>query len=558
MADVGPVDARRSARRAARSAGHARLGAAGSPLRPAVRRHAAPGARPQLPRRLRARPRRARRAAAAARGSAAARRGARRRSDAGLVAPGRSRRRPSGCCSRSRSARRRERLYLSYPRLDVGGNARARPVVLRARRDAGDHRPRARPPRAGGRRGARKPARAWRGRRRADPDRAIDDLEHDLAVAEAAARLARSGVGQGPRALPARAERGAAPVGHQPLGARPHRPGRRATAWSGVTDGIAARARTRTGWRSGRIRCRRCSASRRCPYQFLLATIHRLEPWDEPRAARPHGSADARQPVPSRRRPSSTARSRRGTRCRSRAPTLPRRGRTPRRGARPRRRRVRRDTGAGDRARLARRNRRPAARSRHLGAEARRRGATGSPTFFEFSFGLNDEGRDPRSLPDPIAVDGRFVLRGSVDLIERHAAVRRPAGHRSQDRQEPIEPRPDRRRRRGAAAGALQHGDRAGARQEGRSRAACSTARPPAGSPSTRSRSTTTRAARASQVLTIVDRAVEQGFLPAAPAERACTLVRLPPGLRPARRGARRAQGRRPARRPCRRSRAMR
>ena len=63
-----------------------------------------------------------------------------------------------------------------------------------------------------------------------DPDRAIDDLEHDLAVLQAAARRARSGGGQGPRALPARPERGAAAVGHQPLGARTRRRGRRATA----------------------------------------------------------------------------------------------------------------------------------------------------------------------------------------------------------------------------------------------------------------------------------------------------------------------------------------
>ena len=41
------------------------------------------------------------------------------------------------------------------------------------------------------------------------------------------------------------------------------------------------------------------------------------------------------------------------------------------------------------------------------------------PEYFEFSFGLNDEGRDPRSLRDPVEIDGRFVLRGSVDLIER-------------------------------------------------------------------------------------------------------------------------------------------
>ena len=41
------------------------------------------------------------------------------------------------------------------------------------------------------------------------------------------------------------------------------------------------------------------------------------------------------------------------------------------------------------------------------------------PEYFEFSFGLSDEGRDPRSAPDPVLVDGRFLLRGSVDLIEQ-------------------------------------------------------------------------------------------------------------------------------------------
>ena len=32
---------------------------------------------------------------------------------------------------------------------------------------------------------------------------------------------------------------------------------------------------------------------------------------------------------------------------------------------------------------------------------------------------MNDDLRDPRSLRDPVTVDGRFILRGSVDLIER-------------------------------------------------------------------------------------------------------------------------------------------
>jgi ATP-dependent helicase/nuclease subunit B len=40
------------------------------------------------------------------------------------------------------------------------------------------------------------------------------------------------------------------------------------------------------------------------------------------------------------------------------------------------------------------------------------------PSYFEFSFGLSDEGRDPRSVSEPVTVDGRFRLRGSVDLVE--------------------------------------------------------------------------------------------------------------------------------------------
>lgn len=40
------------------------------------------------------------------------------------------------------------------------------------------------------------------------------------------------------------------------------------------------------------------------------------------------------------------------------------------------------------------------------------------PEYFEFSFGLRDEGRDPRSVTEPVLVDGRFLLRGSVDLVE--------------------------------------------------------------------------------------------------------------------------------------------
>src|SRR5205814_1055522 len=46
---------------------------------------------------------------------------------------------------------------------------------------------------------------------------------------------------------------------------------------------------------------------------------------------------------------------------------------------------------------------------------------TWRPEYFEFSFGLDGEGRDPRSVKEPIVIDEGFILRGSVDLIEEHA-----------------------------------------------------------------------------------------------------------------------------------------
>ena len=73
-----------------------------------------------------------------------------------------------------------ERLYLSYPRIDVA-ESRARAVLLRARCVMRRHRARSASRRAGG-------CRVRRGRRHAGlagavrPDDAIDDQEHDLAV----------------------------------------------------------------------------------------------------------------------------------------------------------------------------------------------------------------------------------------------------------------------------------------------------------------------------------------------------------------------------------------
>ena len=48
-------------------------------------------------------------------------------------------------------------------------------------------------------------------------------------------------------------------------------------------------------------------------------------------------------------------------------------------------------------------------------------GAEWTPERFEFAFGLPDmEGRDASSTPSPAIIDGKYKLRGSIDMIERH------------------------------------------------------------------------------------------------------------------------------------------
>jgi ATP-dependent helicase/nuclease subunit B len=47
-----------------------------------------------------------------------------------------------------------------------------------------------------------------------------------------------------------------------------------------------------------------------------------------------------------------------------------------------------------------------------------------TPTYFEYAFGLPiDEERDPRSVREPVQLENRFTLRGSVDLVETHRAT---------------------------------------------------------------------------------------------------------------------------------------
>ena len=57
-----------------------------------------------------------------------------------------------------------------------------------------------------------------------------------------------------------------------------------------------------------------------------------------------------------------------------------------------------------------------------------RAGADWIPIHFEWAFGYKDGGalavgRDPASQPEPATIDGRFQLHGSIDLVEEHAAT---------------------------------------------------------------------------------------------------------------------------------------
>ncbi len=310
----------------------------------------------------------------------------------------------------------RDRLYLSYPRLDVG-ETRARvpsfyalDVVRAITGRVPDHRVLASDAADEG--GA---SLAWPAP--ADPDRAIDDLEHDLAVLKPLLD-----------ARDATAARGRA---HYMLGLNEalrrsviSRWSRGRPAWSSSDGLIRVAPGTSAALQAHRLRERPYSLSAlqrfaTCPYQFLLATIYRLEPWDEPeplvrmdpltrgslfhkvqaefyRAMKRSGAL----PIEPGNVPRAMAtldgvlEQVAAEYAETLAPAIPR---------------VWRDE-IGE-------------LQRDLGIWVQKLADTGAwqPEYFEFSFGLSDEGRDPRSIREPVLVDGRFVLRGSVDLIEHRS-----------------------------------------------------------------------------------------------------------------------------------------
>jgi len=417
-----------------------------------------------------------------------------------------------------------ERVYLSYPRLDVA-ETRARvpsfyalDVMRAVTGRVPDHRLLATEAAEEG--GA---SLAWPAPR--DPDRAIDDLEHDLASLKPL--------------LDTRASADVKGRAHYLLGLNDalrrsviSRWMRDRKPWS-TSDGLIRIAPgTESALAANRLAKRPYSLSAlqrfaTCPYRFLLATIHRLEPWDEPeplvrmdpltRGSLFHKvQADfyrlmqSRQALP-------VARAALPDAVKTVEAVLDRVAAEYEETLAPAIERVWRDEIGELRRDLG------------IWVQKLAEDQVWRPQYFEFSFGLkDDEGRDPRSVPDPILIDGRFTLHGAVDLIEQRADldVLRVTDHKTgKNRSTPdlivgggamlqpvlysvaVEQALGKR----VVEGRLYYATTVGGFAE----------KPIAIDDYTRGQGL--------QVLEIVDRAVETGFLAAAPADRACTWCEFRP-----------------------------
>jgi ATP-dependent helicase/nuclease subunit B len=410
-----------------------------------------------------------------------------------------------------------ERVYLSYPRMDVA-ETRARVPSFYAldvmRAITGripDHRVLA--AEAAEEAGA---SLAWPAPQ--DPDRAIDDLEHDLAVLKPL--------------LDSRDPASVKGHAHYLLGLNEalrrsviSRWARGRASWSSSDGLIRIRPGVASAVSANRLGARPYSLSALqrfsvCPYQFLLSTIHRLEPWDEPEPlvrmdpltrgslfhkvqAEVYRALQAQNALP-------VTRDRLPDAVRTLDIVLDRVAASYAEQLAPAIDRVWQDEVGELRRDLA------------IWVQKLVDEITWVPEYFEFSFGLNDDGRDPRSLPDPVTVGGRFILRGSVDLIERHATsgAMRITDHKTGKNRS----NPDLIVGKGAV---LQPVLYSVAVEQGLGTSVvegrlfyCTTA---GGFAAHAIRIDDYNRRHGLQVLEIIDRAVEQGFLAAAPDERACT-----------------------------------
>jgi CRISPR/Cas system-associated exonuclease Cas4 (RecB family) len=156
-----------------------------------------------------------------------------------------------------------------------------------------------------------------------------------------------------------------------------------------------------------------------------------------------------------------------------------------------------------------------------------RAGGEWVPIHFEWAFGYRDGGalaigRDPASHPEPVTIDGRFQLHGSIDLVEEHAVTKelrvtdhKTGKYRGKDHMivggggalQPVlySLALEEATGRHVAEGRLYYATTAGGYRD---------VRIPMSPPARRI---------GVEVLEIIDRAIETGFLAPAPAEKACT-----------------------------------
>lgn len=144
------------------------------------------------------------------------------------------------------------------------------------------------------------------------------------------------------------------------------------------------------------------------------------------------------------------------------------------------------------------------------------------PAYFEFAFGSVPGERDPRSIPEEVVIDGRFHLRGAVDLIEEHGQTKllRITDHKTGRKPDGIEKVIVGG---GAVLQPVLYGmavEQALGRRVSHTRLFYCTS---AGGfyPHPVPLNDLTRRAGL-EVLEVIDRAIESGFLAAAPAEHAC------------------------------------
>jgi ATP-dependent helicase/nuclease subunit B len=152
-----------------------------------------------------------------------------------------------------------------------------------------------------------------------------------------------------------------------------------------------------------------------------------------------------------------------------------------------------------------------------------RDGAEWKPEFFEFAFGLpGDLERDPRSVNDPARVDGRFLIRGSIDLVERrlHGSTLRVTDHKTGKNRTTLATMVDGGRVLQPILYGMALESVTGERVEAGRLSYCTAV----GAFSVHSIALDdTSRRRALEVLEVVDRAIEHGTQPARPADRACS-----------------------------------